>query len=179
MSVNPSQPDLPESDEELESLLKKLEPTSMDVGQFDSLCRDYRLTASEHAHDPTRPQWRRVIPLTVACCLVMFVYGTFRYGSVFSSRTEVADTAKTSAVVNKIAKTAPTNVSESRFVPVSAQGFLVNASSGGVIDTEEGPRERMNVEYRDAYHWHDPETGTNIRFFQPRSEDIIVPLQTD
>ena len=40
-------------------------------------------------------------------------------------------------------------------------------------------RERMSVEYRDAYHWHDPETGTNIRFFKPRSEEVIVPLQTD
>jgi hypothetical protein len=37
----------------------------------------------------------------------------------------------------------------------------------------------MKLEYRDAYHWHDPETGTSIRYFQPRSEEVIIPLPTD
>jgi hypothetical protein len=68
---------------------------------------------------------------------------------------------------------------EPEYVPVSAHGYLLNTSSAGVIQTDEGPRQRLNLEYEDAYHWHDPASGTNIRFFQPRSEEVIVPLQTD
>lgn len=56
---------------------------------------------------------------------------------------------------------------------------LPSVSSAGVIQTEEGPRQRLNFQYEDAYHRHDPASGTNIRFFQPRSEEVIVPLQTD
>ena len=70
-------------------------------------------------------------------------------------------------------------ISEDRFLPVSAHGFLMNTSSGGVIQTDDGPRERVNLEYQDAYHWHDPESGTNIRLFQPRRDEVIIPLQTD
>lgn len=65
------------------------------------------------------------------------------------------------------------------FEPVSAQGYLIDASSGGIRHTEAGPREEMNFDYRDAYHWHDPGTGTNLRYFAPRRETVLIPLTTD
>lgn len=173
MSENTNEPELPESDKELESLLQNLKPDAMDVRFLDTLHRDYQLTAAETTYDPTRPQWRRVIPLTIACVVAMAAYASFRFGPELRKATEVAENGMKEVALPVDGPSAD------NFVPVSAQGYLVNAASGGVIETEQGPRERLTVEYEDAYHWHDPNTGTNIRFFQPRNEEIIVPLQTD
>jgi len=65
------------------------------------------------------------------------------------------------------------------FLPVSRQGLLVESSHEGVVETEEGMRERLRLEFRDAYHWHDPESGTHLRIYAPRSETVVVPLRTD
>lgn len=163
-----------QSDEELAELLKKLEPTALNVDFLAELSRDHDRTVANAAADPLRPHWRRVIPLTLAGCLVMFAYGMFQYGSIFEQQNgEIASTT------NPVVVPESPDPSFDRFVPVSAQGYLVNTSSGGVVETEDGPKRVLTLDYEDAYHWHDPKTGTNIRFFQPRNEELIVPLEAD
>jgi len=177
-------------DEELESLLRRLEPSAPEVDFLSRLHRDFEesLDAEEAGHEPTRPQWRHVIPLTVASCLAMLAYGLYHYGPRISNPEPTgppASAVETAAVSAPPAETVtPPPVASSgptleRFEPVSAQGFLVESSSQGVVETEDGLRERMNLEYRHAYHWRDPETGTNIRYFHPEKRELTVPLQTD
>lgn len=180
--------ELPENDEELEALLKGLDPAALNVGLqaellFDCERIESRREPSWDAYDPSRIQWRRVIPLTAVCCAAMFALGYVKFRDrlpVDIASVPVAIEETTTMTLSDV-PTAPPAISGSvdRFLPVSAQGYLLETSSGGVISTPDGPREKMNVKFRDAYHWHDPETGTNIRFFQPRSEEIVVPLQTD
>lgn len=184
MSENTNEPDLPEipeSDVELEALLRKLNPAPMECSTRDQLHREYRITAMNAAHSPARMHWRRVIPLAAACCLATFAYVSLRYGTdLWQPTTESAPVAALREVA-PVEEVSPSLSAPSAgdFVPVSAQGYIVNSASKGVIETDDGPRERMAVEYQDAYHWHDPKTGTNIRIFKPRSEEVIVPLQTD
>ncbi|MDF1738419.1 MAG: hypothetical protein P1U86_04610 [Verrucomicrobiales bacterium] len=182
--------ELPENDRDLEALLKGLDPAALDVGVEADLLRDFervasRIEPSGSAYDPNHIQWRRVIPLTAVCCAVMVVLGYMKIrerlpDDVVSVSSEpvpaltLSDESSSASVPG-----VPAGESVDRFLPVSAQGYLFESSSGGVISTPDGPREKMNVKYGDAYHWHDPETGTNIRFFQPRSEEIVVPLQTN
>lgn len=140
----------------------------------------------EMAAAETPTKWQRLIPLALAGTLGMLAYASFHYGPHFpadpaalaggpvapvSPQTTAAPAAPTPAT--------PAPLEAGQFQPVSAQGFLIHSSSEGLIETEEGPQERLNLEYRDAYHWHDPETGTSIRYFQPRNEEIMIPLQTD
>lgn len=174
MSEEPEESYESQSDEDLAELLKKLEPTALNVDFLAELSRDHDRTVANASADPLRPHWRRVIPLTLVGCLVMAAYGMFQYGSLFN---------QTEAVVaeEKVDIRIPGEAGSSldRFVPVSAQGYLVNTSSDGVVETEDGPKRVVTLDYEDAYHWHDPETGTNIRFFQPRNEEMIVPLEAD
>lgn len=191
MSEKQPGPEFPSSDAELESLLRNLKPSSPTPQFLDELERDHRRLAET---DPARmhaPRWGRLAPLAVAACLVFGTYLAVQYRTVFAPDTPaeaaLADTASSQSASSTDESTAPgsvtpppsANTSVGGFVPVSQQGFLVDSRSGGVIETDEGPREKMNLEFRDAYHWHDPETNTNLRFFQPREEQVIVPLQTD
>ncbi len=178
----PNLPDIPESDAELKALLKKLDPAPLGCSKLNSLHREYRITALDAEHDPRHIHWRRVILLAAACCIATLGYIPLRYGpslqrevpTNLAAETGVREVAPIESEMESFA-----GPSAEDFLPVSAQGYLINSSSKGVIETEEGPRERISVEYRDAYHWHDPETGTNIRFFKPRSEEVIVPLRAD
>lgn len=169
--------------EELEALLRGLVPNPLDVEFVATLHRDREQVFSELDQSPARMQWSRVIPLTLVCTVVMFVYALYRYGDRLG---EARQTGAAPHLADAPAKeTSPVRESPGislpgpSFVPVSSHGTIVNTSSGGLIETEYGPRQRLNIEYNDAYHWHDPESGTNIRFFRPRSEEVIVPLPTD
>ena len=172
-----------EEDEELEALLRGLVPTPLDVEFVSSLHREREQLVSERDQGPARMQWSRVIPLMLVCTVVMFGYALYRYGDRLGETTQIEEGSglASSATVKASAATdlSGVPVPDSRFVPVSSHGTIVNTSSGGLVETEEGPRQRLNIEYRDAYHWHDPESGTNIRFFRPRSEEVIVPLPAD
>lgn len=167
------------SDAELESLLRKLEPTDLSADFVSELRRDHARIAANAAHDPLRPHWRRVIPLTIVSCLAMIGYGLFQYGPAIPEDEAATVEASSTGLDETTTVPAPVAPGLDRFVPVSAQGYLIDSSSEGVIETEDGPRRKVKRNYRDAYHWHDPETGTNIRFFQPRNEEVIVPLRTD
>ncbi len=174
MSEKPEDFHESQSDEELADLLKKLTPTALNVDLLAELSRDHDRTVANASADPLRPHWRRVIPLTLASCLVMFAYGMFRYGPLLERENQ-----NISKTTNPVIVPESSGPSLDRFVPVSAQGYLVNTSSGGVVETEEGPKRIVTLDYEDAYHWHDPETGTNLRFFQPRNEELFVPLEAD
>ncbi len=166
-------------EEDLEALLRRLAPNPLDVGLVSELNRERERLAYERELSPVRIQWGRVLPLTLVCTIVMFGFALHRYGDRLRDRAgqPAPDSLATAPTATEPAF--PTTDAGPHFVPVSAHGTIVNASSGGVIETEEGPRQRLNVEYRDAFHWHDPDSGTNIRFFRPRTEEIIVPLPTD
>lgn len=161
-----------EKDEELEGLLRQLVPAPLNVHLVAKLNRDREITLFNHEQSPARIQWRRVVPLTLVGSLAMVGFGFLRYGDHFSQPVKTAEPL--ASVAEPLA-----GIKKDHFLPVSAHGFLMNTSSGGVIQTEDGPRERVTLEYQDAYHWHDPESGTNIRLFQPRRDEVIVPLQTD
>ncbi|MDF1823569.1 MAG: hypothetical protein P1U68_02945 [Verrucomicrobiales bacterium] len=174
MSENFPEPDLPEDDRELESLLRKLKPSPPEPAFLHELKADLEAasTADKEANDSLK--WKRLVPLAFVGLLGMLAYTSYQYGPRLNPReSTVAETVAVSAPATS------STLESSQFVPVSAQGFLINSSSGGVIETEEGPRERLSLEYQDAYHWHDPETGTSIRYFEPRNEEIIIPLATD
>lgn len=180
MSENTEQNHLPEDNEELEKLLGGLEPSALEAPLKDELLRDLdRIEAVRNPagndYDPTRIQWRKVIPVTVFSVVAMMVFSYSKYGNVFSFSD--ADQPVSAAVETEARSV--TSISPGQFQPVSSQGYLLDASSGGVVETENGPGEIMQLQYRDAYHWHDPDTGTNIRFFQPREEEIVVPLIID
>jgi len=162
-------------DEELESLLRRLGPSPLEVDHVADLNRLRERIIIEREHSPARMHWSRVIPLTLVCTAVMFGFALFRYGH----RIREAAPAVSTASVGESVVPLDAAATDPRFVPVSVHGTIVNTSSGGVVETEAGPQQRLNIEYRDAYHWHDPESGTNIRYFQPRNEEVIVPLQTD
>jgi len=178
MSENFPEPELPESDEELESLLKKLQPNPLEFELLRGLEDDCEEVFEDSGETPADPQvkWHRLIPLTLVGALGMLAYASFHYGPKLDDRTRPAVAESTA---NVQAPAVSSSLEPGQFQPVSAQGFLVNSSSAGLVETDEGVREKRNLEYRDAYHWRDPETGTNIRYFQPRSEEVIVPLPTD
>lgn len=165
-------PDRPGKHEDLEALLRNLVPSPLQFDHAADLHRERELFEISRSQDPSQMQWGRLVPLMLVCTVVMFGAALFRYGDRLLAS---ASGAKNDAIVQtETAAPVP-----DRFVPVSSHGTILKTSSGGLVETEAGPRERLNIEYQDAYHWHDPESGTNIRFFRPRSEEVIVPLPKD
>ena len=161
-------------DEELEDLLKKLVPTPLNFDMLAELNRDQESIALEWEMNSASVRRHRLIPLSVISAILMAGFGYMQFGE------QIAGSGDASAEAETVATTPVTSpLTQPEYVPVSAHGYLLKTSSAGVIQTEEGPRQRLNFQYEDAYHWHDPASGTNIRFFQPRSEEVIVPLQTD
>jgi hypothetical protein len=169
-------------EEELESLLRRLQPTPLDVGLVSDLNRERERLAFEQSLGPSRVQWTRVVPLVLVGSVVMFGFALHRFGERLrteASPTSLAASAEEPSPRSVDGGAAPPVLDDPRFLPLSSHGTVVNTSSGGVVETESGPAERLSVEFRDAFHWHDPDTGTNIRLFRPRTEEIIVPLTTD
>lgn len=161
-----------ESNEDLEALLRKLVPAPLQFDHAADLHRERELFEMARSQSPTQMQWGRLVPLMLVCTVVMFGAAIFRYGDRLLG-------AKDGTPKETIVQTETPAAFPDRFVPVSTHGTILKTSSGGVVETEAGPRERLNIEYQDAYHWHDPESGTNIRLFRPRSEEVIVPLPKD
>lgn len=166
--------DRPTSDEELEALLRRLEPMPLQVDFVAELRRDRERIAIAQSHSPAKMQWRRVIPLTLVGTLAMVGFALYQHGA-----TLFPVDPPSSEVASAASPLAPAPAAEPQFVPVSMQGYLMKTSAGGVVETEAGPRQKLQVDYQDAYHWHDPASGTNIRYFEPRREEVFVPLSTD
>ncbi|HRQ88129.1 MAG TPA: hypothetical protein PLA50_04990 [Bacteroidia bacterium] len=175
-------PDSPRNDDDLESLLRRLVPTRLDVHQVSELNRTRERLTVQNDRSTSRIPWSRAVPLALLCTVAMFGFGLYRYGipkphNANDGKAAIAATeAHAAPALPSVSEEA---IPQARFLPVSTYGTVVNTSAGGVIQTESGPRQRLSVEYGDAYHWHDPETGTNVRLFSPRSEEFVVPLQTD
>lgn len=192
MRGNHHKPDRIEPEDELESLLKRLKPSPLDVGQMDDLSREYERVATAQANAPGRIQWTRIIPLVAACGLVMCAVALYQFGFRFTRGIPAEQAPPTLASPSSLntekpdatpVPTDPTNSLTSdtlshRFIPVSSGGVLINSSSQGVIETKNGLREKLHLEFEDTYHWHDPGSGTNIRIFSPRSEELTVPLES-
>lgn len=177
MSENPDRHD---DDEELESLLRQLVPTPLDAGRPAELLRHANEEmAADRDRRPAPLHWGRVIPFVLVCTMASFGFALFRYGERLRTASTPTALVETASHPDRMtAHASPGESADSRLLPVSSHGIVVNASSDGVVETEEGPRERLRIDYGDAYHWHDPESGTNVRFFQPRSEEVDVPLRT-
>lgn len=173
MSENPEEPDF--EFDELEKELKKLNPSPLKVDFLSELERDCTRTMSQgFSKELPKTHWKRLIPILAAACVMLagYVYVNFRDHSPQETSTD--------SLVAGVDEEVPVQMTsgENRFEPVSSQGYLIKASSGGIIPSDEGPLEEMNLEYRDAYHWRDPSTGTNLRIFTPRQEKIIIPAET-
>jgi len=191
MSESPGQNEMGDremDDRELERQLSKLVPSPLDPECLNDLSSDRVVamgrTSGNYVH------WKRLISLTLAASFVMVGYVSFRFGKASTrgaggkSPVEYAKVDRPNshagkAVANQGRITRPFQNDQSRLVPVSSQGYLLKASSGGITQSKDGPVEELNLEYQDSYHWVDPATGTNIHFFTPRNERILVPVITD
>ena len=187
MSGNHNQPDQDDPDSELESLLKRLQPRPLDVDQLDRLGRESEVITTSQANLPGRIQWKRVMPLATACLLGMCAVALYQFGfrltrsipdksSPPTLTSPLASSDPSSAATAMPADTSDQSLLSDRFVPISSRGYLINSSSKGVVDTEEGPKEKLQLQFEDTHHWYDPNTGTNIRFFTPHNEEVIIPL---
>ena len=64
-----------------------------------------------------------------------------------------------------------------RLEPVSAQNILRETSEGGIAFVSgEVPYREVYLDYEDAYRWRDPETETELTYYQPRREVMYVPV---
>lgn len=172
-------PDSRSEHEDLEALLKGLAPSPLDMGFVSELEHARKRLEVQREHSPARMQWARVVPLLILCLVTTFAFALYRYGDRLAEVRDarIAQLEKSPALASSEGDRVPAPVPN--FLPVSAHGTVLNTSAGGLIETEEGMRQRLQVEIQDAYHWHDPESGTNIRFFRPRSEEFLVPLPRD
>jgi hypothetical protein len=125
-------------------------------------------------HNSSQRQLSRALLLALVFFCFLGGYSFYQFNFAANRMTPPPDSLK---LVDTLAPDSSDTVE--RFAPVSSQGYVLRASSGGFIDTEDGPAERVRVEYGNAYHWHDSATGTNLRFFTPSNEEFVVPLSAD
>ncbi|MEO0415104.1 MAG: hypothetical protein AAF226_09155 [Verrucomicrobiota bacterium] len=154
---------------DLENLLKKQQPSALKPDFTQELMKDQRRLAS------MRPDWRGMRPRMLASVLALTILGL---GAVTIQRLSYQE----DSIAGNSADSKPPITSaekKSNFVPVSSERFLLRTSSGGVIESEEGPKQLMDFEYGDSYHWHDPRTRTHIRYFSPSRETRPVELPID
>ncbi len=176
MSEDPKNP----GDEELEALLRGIRPAPIETTQLRSLARSLDRAVAERS--VTSIHWKRLVVMAGFCFALSGAFlfnqiGTLRSTKakqiVSSSNSQSA--SDTSVIAERIANT--TAFPEP--LPVTSHGTMINASNGGVIQTNEGLRQKIEVETQDAYHWHDAETGTEIHYTEPQREEFLIPLLTD
>lgn len=170
MSETPKQEG--ESDRDLERQMAELTPLVLDPVFANELLRDCkRITADKQEERKTHVHWKRLIPLSLAACLLMVGYLSYQFDAI--------DGTASVSVAEPPAMETVTPAVDTGIVPVSSEGFLIRTSSGGIIESENGPVEELSLEFQDSYHWRDPATNTNIRFFTPRNERVLVPVITN
>ncbi|MDF1811459.1 MAG: hypothetical protein P1V20_04575 [Verrucomicrobiales bacterium] len=159
--------DISPEDRELEAELRRLSPSKMKEDFFDELIRDHERIVTSQLPAPRRSKW--MVPTLAACALAFF-------GTTFLKIHNAAPGVNTTA-----SRSSEPAAGEKRndFVPVSTEGYLLNAASEGIIESESGPREQFELRYEDVQLWHNPDTETSIRIFSPRKEIITVPVVTD
>ena len=193
----PSSPQEPNEFEELEQQLRSLTPAPPKAHVERQIGRELDLLADHRREN--RIVWIRFAPLAAAACLVLAGAGWFQHqlattpvisaSSADSAKSNIAQSATLSeepaaAVSSSRPFVSPppisTGIPAERFVPVSSQEYFRQASEGSVVELSgKVPARELRVEYDDAWHWHDPETQTNVRIFRPREEILLVPVTTD
>ena len=173
---------------EIERSLGVLKPSELKSDFLRELERDQRNMHRTQTAGPGKIVMVRFIPLMAAACLVLVGCLAFQMGAFRS------DPAPTNSVVAN--STAPENIVPPEdeylidglpprggdgFQPVSAQGIIRNASAGGAVQLDESGRlvREMSLEVEDVYHFHNPETKTNIRFYSPREVIIMMPVEAE
>ncbi len=157
--------------EEFEALLRRLAPTPLEPERLDALFRHVQAQASsDRGRSAARLRWSRVVPFVLVCTMASFGIVLFRYGERFR-----ADAAPPAAEI--VSRPDRADAPLSRHVP-AARGRMVPASSSeGIVETEED-REHRRSDDHDVYYWRDPKSGTEIRFFQPRSGETATPSRS-
>lgn len=183
MSEDPSS--LPPEDQDLEAELRKLVPNPLKADFFDELQRDQkRIAANQTAVNQRISNRRRngILIGSMVACVVVLVGITLKQSQQPSVAIE-SEAGGAESLPTQVAATIPTKNKSVRrsdaLVPVSSKGYLINAAAGGIIESEDGPRQRLRLDFEDVDYWHDPNTSTDIQIISPRQEVIIVPLRTD
>ena len=174
---------------ELEKKLGSLRPRGLDDAFESRLLR--RMELVDSAQDQQRAMWIRFAPVAgLSLAVLVIAIGVQSHLRQLAGNVdaELPVTAGVSAS-NHSAETTPAAApllpeqvesAAGQFVPVSHQNFLKGAQDAGIIDNGTSiPERRVRLEFEDAWHWHDPETQTNIRVFRPREEVILVPIETN
>ena len=174
-------------DDDLEAELRRLVPTQLKVNFLDELASDHRRIAMGRASQKQRSRQQWILP-AIAGCLVVF--GGAVLWKWHPASAGVERKTETAALHPPALQLPAPSLTEAplgdrvfepveNLVPVSSRGFLIHASSGGIVESELGPRQRFDFRFEDVDLWHDPNTSTNIRVFSPRQETITVPLPID
>ncbi|MCB1232069.1 MAG: hypothetical protein KDN19_17505 [Verrucomicrobiae bacterium] len=180
--------------EDLEASLRKLTPAPPSASFEHRLGRELDQLTEDRREN--RIIWVRFAPLAAAACLVLAGAWLFQRQLAQSSTASSSGNGQQVAAETAPETTPPAPAPSQRFVspppldsssvpgdrlvPVSSQQILRQASQGDVVELpDQMPARELRLEYDDAWHWHDPETGTNIRVFRPREETLLVPIETD
>lgn len=182
-------PSDPDSLADLEARLRRLNPAPPAASCERRLARLLDVRTEDRRE--SRLLWMRFAPLAAAACVVLA--GSWilqRQLARIATAQQGAPPATTAAVPGDDRDATPVprhfvsppvgDTPMDRLVPVSSQQYLRHASAGAVVElSDDLPARELRLEYDDAWHWHDPATGTNLRVFQPREEVILVPVETD
>ncbi len=159
-------------DRALERELKRLAPSRLKVDFVQELARDHeRATQQRRTARRARILW--LVPAGLASVVVLGAIAYRQIEAPLPGGFSAVDQGGAPAV------SLPSEDADRRFVPVSSTGFLIHASSGGIVDAPDGPWERVDLELGEVRHWVHPATSTHIQIFSPRQETITVPLATD
>jgi len=170
----------PEDDfEDLENELKRLIPSSMDDDLLGRLEADQKQIEAGSSGKPTR-RWPMILAITV--CTALLLTNVLHLTGVFDGTADLEAAANEiePGELDSLVSGSRANQSIPRFQPISSEGYLIDTSSGKVIQSESGDLQRqLTLDFQDVDHWHDPSTSTNIQIISPRRELIQVPLRTD
>lgn len=185
-----SAPQPPNDFEDLESRLRRLSPAPPRAAFERRLGRE--LDSLSRNRQENRIVWLRFAPLAAAACLVLA--GSWLLQRQLAHSVPAVPSGAPVITADSAPPAPPTEAERSfvspppissgipadRFVPVSSQQVLRETRQGGVVElSDQLPARELRLEYDDAWHWHDPETQTNIRVIRPREEVLLVPIEVD
>jgi len=182
------------ADEDLERRLASLIPAAPRGGTQRRLGRELENLAETRSEN--RQIWMRFAPLAAAACVMLagaWMVQRQLAGDHAQTETEAevatvdakpeASAAEPEPEPGTVFVSPPpisSGIPADRFVPVSTQEILRQASPGGVVElSDEVSARELRLQYDQAWHWRDPKTRTNVRIFRPHEEILLVPIETD
>ena len=176
--------------QELEQKLSGLKPLA--PSEAFTARMGQRLDVMEQARAEDKIVWMRFAPVAAAACVVLTSAFLFRDHLLQQQQAagpkDNSDPSTTTAAASQPAPVlndnAPVDLPFSqpngRFQPVSEGTFLHGARDAGIEVDDDGQAVRKwQIELENTQHLFDPETNTNIHFFSPQEELILVPVETD